>query len=111
MNLSTATSVTGGILLGIILLVIGIIIWFVFLMLKKRKKSIAPKHGGKSGYVVGGIGLAITVVSLIAMLVTGTTSGVGTILSTMKSDSKAICDGKMYVITETMIINYQKLRV
>ena len=59
MNLSTATSVTGGILLGIILLVIGIIIWFVFLMLKKRKKSIAPKHGGKSGYVVGGIGLAI----------------------------------------------------
>ena len=49
MNLSTATSVTGGILLGIILLVIGIIIWFVFLMLKKRKKSIAPKHGGKSG--------------------------------------------------------------
>lgn len=99
-NLSTATSVTGGILLGIILLVIGIIIWFVFLMLKKRKKSISPKHGGKSSYVVGGIGLVITVVSLIAMLVTGTTSGVGTILSTMKSDSKAICDGKMYVKTD-----------
>lgn len=40
MNLSTATSVTGGILLGIILLVIGIIIWFVFLMLKKERNLL-----------------------------------------------------------------------
>lgn len=100
MDLSTAKTVTGGILLGIILLVIGAIIWFVFFMLKKRKKAITPKYGGSSSYVVGGIGLAITLVSLIAMVVTGTTSGVGTIISTMKSDSNAIYDGKMYVKTD-----------
>lgn len=100
MDLSTATTVTGGILLGIILLVIGLIIWFVFFMLKMRKKSIVPKHGGRSGYVVGGIGLVITLISLITMVTTGSASGVKTILSAMGSDTTAIYGDVLYVKTD-----------
>ena len=90
MDLATAKTVTGGILLGFSLIIIGAILCFVFIMLKKRDKSPEPKRMNKSGFVVGGIGVVISLIFAIIMVCTGTFSGVTTILGTMSDDSSAI---------------------
>ena len=62
MDLATAKTVTGGLLLGFSLIIIGALLCFVFIMLKKRDKSPKPKKLNKSGFVVGGIGVVISLI-------------------------------------------------
>ena len=101
MDLATAKTVTGGLLLGISLTILGAILCFVFIMLRKRDKSPAPKKKfNKSGFIVGGIGIVVCIISALAMMFTGTTQGVVTILGTMKSDTGAIYNDKYYVKTD-----------
>ena len=100
MDLATAKTVTGGILLGFSLIIIGAILCFVFIMLKKRDKSPEPKRMNKSGFVVGGIGVVISLIFAIIMVCTGTFSGVTTILGTMSDDSSAIYKDKYYIKTD-----------
>ena len=51
MDLATAKTVTGGLLLGFSLIIIGALLCFVFIMLKKRDKSPEPKRMNKSGFI------------------------------------------------------------
>ncbi|MGN1131549.1 MAG: hypothetical protein ACI4RL_01490 [Ruminococcus sp.] len=100
MDLATAKTVTGGLLLGFSLLILGALLCFVFIMLRKRDKSPKPKKFNKSGFVFGGIGIVLCLIFAIIMVCTGTSDGVGTILGTMGDDSRAIYNDKYYVKTD-----------
>lgn len=100
MDLYTATLITGGIILGVALLIIGLLICFVLFMLKKRRKSIEPKRGKKTGYIVGAVGIIISLISVTAMFVTDSTDNVKKIMSAMSSDSTAIYEDNYYVKTD-----------
>lgn len=100
MDLYTATLITGGIILGVALFIIGLLICFVLFMLKQRRKSIEPKRGKKSGYVISAIGIVISIIALTAMFITGSTENVGKIMSAMSSNTTAIYEDTYYVKTD-----------
>lgn len=104
MNLSTAINISGGIILGFCLFIIAIIICFVGVIVKKRKNTY--KKGSfinKPAKITGVIGLAVVLISFVAMAFTSSYSDVKLIFSTLGSDKAVIYNDKYYVKTDFVL--------
>ena len=100
MNLGIAMDIAGGIILGIFLILLAVIICFAGVMVRKKKKVY--KKGSfinKPTLILGVIGIAVTMFSVISMAVTSAYEDVGTIFSTIRSKDAVIYNDKYYVKT------------
>lgn len=100
MDLSTANTIAGGIIFGIVLVVAAIIIFAVGILLYKKEKIISSKGVKRVTVVTGALGLVICVISGAIMIFTGNTGNVGTVFVTMRSSEQAIYNDKFYVKTD-----------
>jgi hypothetical protein len=101
MNLDKAINSAGGLILGIGLIVLSIFVYVIakFISQRKNQQSTNPKvkKVTKITSVVGGV---ITVIFAIYMVATGSTQGVGTLFSTMRSSTQVIQNNTLYVKTD-----------
>ena len=100
MNLSTANTIAGGIIFGIVIFVVAMIILAVGVLLYKKEKINSDKGVKRASVVTGTLGLVICVISGAIMIFTGNTGNVGTVFATMRSSEQAIYNDKFYVKTD-----------
>ncbi len=100
MDLSTANSIIGGIILGYALIFLAVILFAIRKVRFKKHKINGEKGLGKASIIVGIAGFAICIISLGVMIFTGSSGDVGSIFSVMRSTEKAIYNDKLYVKTD-----------